>query len=91
MKLYSSLQNAEVLNNEQIKQKKVTKLEIYSDEKPRYTYDGIFATRDTNVKAYGTDWSTEAILEYYLKRDLQVTNQKDEKKHRELKEEDKWW
>lgn len=63
---------------EQVTQNEITKLEIYSDKNPSYTYDGIFATGDTNVKAYGTDWSTEAILEYYLKRDLQVTEKNDE-------------
>ena len=50
--------------------KKITKIQIYDDKNPGYTYGGIFATGDINVKAYSTEWSTKAILEYYLKRKL---------------------
>ena len=61
---------------EQIKQyekktgNRVTEVAVYSDEKPNYTYSGIFATGDMNVKCYANDWSTVSILEYYLKRNL---------------------
>ena len=48
----------------------INKIEIYTDKNPRYTYDGIFATGDINVKAYSTDWSTKGIVEYYLNREL---------------------
>ncbi len=50
----------------------VTKIAIYQDSNPRYTYDGIFTTGDINIKAFSTDWSTKAILEYYLGRTLET-------------------
>ncbi len=42
---------------------------------------------DTNIKAYSTDWSTQAILEYYLKRDL-TQIEKDETIAKEFKQKD---
>lgn len=48
----------------------ITQIAIYVDSSPTYTYDGIFAIGDINVKAYANDWSTIAILNYYLERDL---------------------
>ena len=50
---------------------KISKIEIYQDLSPSYTYDNIFVTKDLNIKAYATDWSTKGILEYYLKRNLE--------------------
>ena len=53
----------------------------YQDEKPNYTYNGIFVTSDMNVKCYSSDWSTVEILKYYLKRNIKL-----EKKNQKLEE-----
>ena len=50
----------------------ITELSWYEDEKPNYTYNGIFATSDMNVKSYSSDWSTVEILKYFLKRDIKL-------------------
>ena len=50
--------------------KKITQLSIFEDEKPNYTYNGIFATGDMNIKCYSTDWSAIEILKYYSRKDL---------------------
>ena len=57
---------------------KIEKVSVYQDEKPNYTYEGIFATGDMNIKCYSADWSTIEILKYYLKRDLKMAK-KDKK------------
>ena len=56
---------------------KISKIAIYQDSNPKYTYDGIFVVGDMNVKCYASDWSAVAILNYYLKRDLKFID-KDE-------------
>lgn len=48
----------------------ITKIAIYQDSLPGYTYKGIFATGDTNIKAYSKDWSTIFIINYYSGRNL---------------------
>ena len=53
----------------------------YQDEKPNYTYNGIFVTSDMNVKCYSSDWSTVEVLKYYLKRNIKL-----EKKNQKLEE-----
>ena len=50
----------------------ITQVCIYQDENPKYTYDGIFAIGDMNIKCYYVDWSSLEILKYYLKRDLKL-------------------
>lgn len=55
----------------------ITEISIYQDEKPNYTYNGIFATGDINVKCYANDWSAVAILNYYSKKNLKLAK-KDE-------------
>ena len=69
-----------IMNYEMSTENKISKIEIYQDKNPRYTYDGIFATGDINVKAYSTDWSTKAIIEYYLKRELKQEVIKEDRK-----------
>ena len=56
----------------------IKNIAIYNDESPNYTYKGIFATGDISVKCYANDWSIVAILNYYLQRNLQIS-QIDEK------------
>ena len=51
---------------------KVNKIAIYHANAPQYSYDGIFATGDTNIKAYSTDWSTVSVLKYYCQKDLKL-------------------
>ena len=57
---------------------KVEQIAIYQDEKPCYTYSGIFATGDTNIKCYSSNWSTVAIINYYFKRDLKLVKKDEE-------------
>ena len=74
-----TMQIIEQINNyETITVNKIEQVAIYKDEKPNYTYEGIFATGDMNIKCYSTDWSTIEILKYYLKRDLKMA-EKDKK------------
>ena len=58
--------------------KKITQVSIYEDEKTNFTYNGIFATGDMNIKCYSTDWSAIEILKYYSKKDLKLV-EKDKK------------
>ena len=48
----------------------INNIEFYQDTSPNYTYNGIFATGDINVKCYANGWSTVAILNYYLNRNF---------------------
>ena len=50
----------------------ITRVSIYQDERPNYTYNGIFATGDMNIKSYFTDWSAIEILKYYSKKTLNL-------------------
>lgn len=50
----------------------ISKIAIYNDKSITYTYKDIFITGDMNIRAYATDWSTTAILKYYLDRDLEI-------------------
>ena len=40
-----------------------------------YTYDGITAIGDMNVRAFSKDWSTKAILEYYSNRSFEIATE----------------
>ena len=51
---------------------KITKIGIYADESLEFTYSGIFATGDTNIKAYFKDWSIRTIIQYYTGRSLTI-------------------
>ena len=53
---------------------KITKIAIYADKSLDFTYSGIFATGDTNLKAYYKDWSTIAIFRYYLGIHLELVD-----------------
>ena len=56
---------------EQTTGNQITKIAIYSDSSVGYTYDGIFATGDTNLKSYFVDWSILYTIQYYSGRSLQ--------------------
>ena len=74
-----TMQIIEQINNYETQTgNKIEKVSVYQDEKPNYTYEGIFATGDMNIKCYSADWSTIEILKYYLKRDLKMAK-KDKK------------
>ena len=64
---------------------KITKIGIYNDKSIGYTYNGIFATGDTNLKAYYIDWCIRVIIKYYSGRDLTIveTNPEVEKEFEE--------
>ena len=63
---------------------KITQVSMYEDEKSNFTYNGIFATGDMNIKCYSTDWSAIEILKYYSKKDLRLV-EKDKKIEQEFK------
>jgi hypothetical protein len=49
---------------------------VFNTSNIRYTYDGIVAIGDMNVRAFSKDWSTKAILEYFSDRVFIITNEK---------------
>lgn len=55
----------------------ISKIEVYQDSSSKYTYDGLFAVGDMNVKCYANNWSIVAILNYYLNRDLKLDDNQD--------------
>ena len=57
---------------------RITEVCFYQDEHPNFTYSGITAIGDVNVKCYANGWSTVAILNYYLKRNLKLVNNNEE-------------
>ena len=67
MQIIDRIKDYELQTNNQI-----CELSVYQDQKPNYTYSGIFATGDINVKCYANEWSTVSILNYYLKRELKL-------------------
>jgi len=74
-----TMQIIEQINNYEKQSKNtITEISWYQDEKPNYTYEGIFATGDMNVKSYSSDWSTVEILKYYTKKNIMLVK-KDEK------------
>lgn len=63
----------------------VTKVAFYQDKYPSYTYPNILATGDMNIKAFSTEWSTMAIMKYYVKKEL-VQVDKEEKMQEEFQQ-----
>ena len=83
-----SMRIVEQINNYETQTgNKIECVAVYQDKNPNYTYEGIFAIGDMNIKCYYTDWSTIEILKYYIKRDLK-TVKKDEKMKRNFKKQD---
>ena len=83
-----SMRIVEQINNYETQTgNKIEFVAVYQDKNPNYTYEGIFAIADMNIKCYYTDWSTIEILKYYIKRDLK-TVKKDEKMERNFKKQD---
>ena len=80
-----TMQIIEQINNYETQtENKIKNVAVYQDEKPNYTYEGIFATGDMNIKCYSTDWSTIEILKYYSKRDFKMT-ERDKKIEQDFK------
>lgn len=61
---------SQIKQYEEATNKKIKYMALYNDQKPQFTYDGVLATGDINVKCYANDWSAVAILNYYLKRNI---------------------
>ena len=76
----------EIRQYEKQTQNYITELALYKDKQPNYTYEGIFATGDINVKSFAIDWSTKEILKYYLKRDIKLIKQDEKIKQKFIKE-----
>ena len=68
----------QINNYEKKTGKRITKVSIYEDEKTNYTYNGIFATGDMNIKCYSTDWSAIEIIKYYSNKDLKLVEKNKE-------------
>ena len=49
---------------------KVTKISIYKDKSPRYSYDAVFVVGDINITAFATSWSDANAINYYNKLEL---------------------
>lgn len=77
---------SQISHYEEITHNKIDSIMIYQDAKPEYTYPKVFATGDMNVKAFMADWSTEAIIKYYLKRNLKKIEIKDNKVNQDWNE-----
>lgn len=83
-----SMRIVEQINNYETQTgNKIECIAVYQDKNPNYTYEGIFAIGDMNIKCYYTDWSTIEILKYYVKRDLKLVK-KDEKIEKNFKKQD---
>lgn len=65
--------------------KKVNKISIYKDSKPRFTNNRIFATGDINVSAFATDWSDVNSINYYNNLKLEKIANDETKKEEFLK------
>ena len=48
----------------------ITKISIYNDMNPKYSYDDIKCIKDMNIKAFAHDWSASAIINFYMRRNL---------------------
>ena len=80
-----SMQIIDKINKyEEETENKIDKIEVYQDSSLKYTYDDIFVTGDMNIKSYSSDWSTVAILNYYLKRNLKLIKQQEYEKQKFL-------
>ena len=80
-----TMQIIEQINNYETQTGKIIEqVAVYQDENANYTYDGIFAIGDMNIKCYYTDWSTVEILKYYINRDLKLA-EKNEKIDQDFK------
>ncbi len=51
---------------------KIDKISIYKDSLPQYTYAGVKASGDMNIKAYSADWCISRILKLYTNRDFKI-------------------
>ena len=66
---------------------KIEKLAIYEDKAMSYSYDKIFVTKDTNVKAYAVDWAIKYAIKYFTGRNLELV-EKNEQIAEEFKKQD---
>lgn len=51
----------------------ITKIAVYEDKNPNYTYFNISSSGDMNLKSIYKDWSTVSVLNYYMNRNLENT------------------
>lgn len=67
---------------------KIEKLAIYEDKAMSYSYDKLFVTKDTNVKAYAVDWAIKYAIKYFTGRNLELVEKKNEQIAEEFKKQD---
>lgn len=70
---------------------KVTKISIYKDKNPRYSYDDIFVSGDMNITAFSTDWSDVNAINYYNDFNLEKVENDEEIKQEFLEEDYQSW
>lgn len=51
---------------------KVNNVVFYHDKEVIYTYQGVLAIGDMNVKAFFSDWASKAAIEYYTERKFEI-------------------
>lgn len=80
---YQDQQNAkriieQITEYQEEKQIQVTKIALYSDKNPNFTYPEIKANGDVNIKAFCKEWAVQDLLKLYTKKDLKIV-EKDRK------------
>lgn len=82
----NSIQISELMNKyEEETGTQITKIAFYQDQTPSYTYSGIKASGDINIKALYPNWSARAVINYYTNRNL-VEIEKNENIEKDFKE-----
>lgn len=67
----------EIIKYENETGNKVTKISVYKDKNPRYSYNDLFVVGDINITAFATEWSDANAINYYNKLELKkVENDK---------------
>ena len=56
----------------------ITKVAFYQNDTPSYTYPGIIAIGDINIKALSPDWARIPFLKHYLNRTLEIVDIQEE-------------
>jgi hypothetical protein len=70
-----SLQVADKINKYEINSgKKISKVAIYKDKNPRYSYQYLICNGDMNVSAYTPDWSLTGVIYVYTGKHLEKTD-----------------
>lgn len=67
-----------IQNYEKENEQKVIKVAFYQNNEMQYSYPNIYSNRDTNIRAMYPAWSRMDAINYYLDRDFEETEGKEE-------------